>query len=72
MQNTNYAPEIASANEFIISHSYDTELRTFIKEMMNKNCSHSEKWSEIYDWMAERYPEATGSLITGITYWVER
>lgn len=73
MKNTNYAPEIYSANEFILSHSYDGDLRTFICKMQHETngWSHSDRWSAIYDWMQEHYPEVTGSLITGLTYYVE-
>ena len=73
MMNSNYAPEIASAAKFIQDHSYDGDLRTFLYEMMHntKGWSHSDKWSAIYDWMQEHYPEATGSLITGLCYYIE-
>ena len=30
MKNTNYAPEMYRANEFILNHSYDGDLRTFL------------------------------------------
>ena len=74
MLNSNYAPEIASAHQFIINHSYDGDLRTFIYDMQNNtdNWTHSERWSAIYDWMQEHYPQETGTLITGLTYFVEK
>lgn len=74
MMNSNYAPEIASASKFIIDHNYDGDLRWFIRNMMEEgdNLTHSERWSIVYDWMQEHYPEATGNLITGITYYLER
>ena len=73
MLNTNYAPEIASAAKFIQDHSYDGNLRTFIKELQDSDyLIHSDKWSITYDWMKEHYPEVTGSLITGIVYFCER
>lgn len=73
MKNTNYAPEMYRANEFILNHSYDGDLRAFLYEMTynTEGWSHSDRWSVIYDWMQEHYPEATGSLITGLTYYVE-
>ena len=73
MKNTNYMSEIVSANQFIIDHSYDRELRVFINEMQHntKGWLHSDRWSVIYDWMQEHYPEAAGSLITGLCYYCE-
>jgi hypothetical protein len=73
MKNINYMPEIASAHQFIINHSYDGDLRTFIYEMQHNatDWSHSDRWGAIYDWMQEHYPEATGSLITGLCYYCE-
>ena len=74
MLNSNYTPEMTSAHQFIIDHNYDGNLRTFIYEMQNNtdSWSHSDRWSKIYDWMQEHYPEATGSLITGLVYYCEK
>lgn len=75
MKNTNYAPEIATAHQWILDHNNDLDLHYFLRELgdtvNNSNYTHSDRWSMVYDWMAEHYPEATGSLITGITYWAE-
>ncbi len=73
MMNSNYAPEIASAHKFLIDHNYDGDLRHFIAQMQANSdlYSHSGRWSIIYDWMQEHYPEATGSLITGLVYYIE-
>lgn len=71
MKNTNYTPEIASANKFIIEHNYDNDLMIFLRKLENEDMLHSDRWSKVYDYMAEHYPEATGSLITGIVYWIE-
>ena len=70
---TNYTQEKIMAHQFIIDHSYDGDLRTFIYEMQHNTDGwlHSDRWSVIYDWMQEHYPEATGSLITGICYFCE-
>ena len=70
MKNTNYANEIATANQFVIEHNTDTELMNFLKQLENPIYSHSDRWSQIYDYMEEHYPSATGSLITGLSYWV--
>lgn len=73
MKNTNFAPEMYRANNFIIENNNDADLRTFIHKMQYETdgWSHNDRWSAIYDWMKEHYPEATGSLITGLTYYVE-
>ena len=73
MLNTNYASEKAMATKFIQEHSNDIELRIFLDEMQNETPGwmHSDRWSKIYDWMEKHYPEATGSLITGLTYYCE-
>jgi len=73
MRNTNYAPEIATANQFIIDHNYDAKLIGFLRdrqENLHKE-THSDRWSLIFDFMSENYPGATGSLITGLSYYVE-
>lgn len=72
MLNTNYSQEMASAHQFIIEHNDDMELRTFIRGMQDRReMMHGDRWSIIYDWMKEHYPEATGTLITGLTYYTE-
>lgn len=73
MMNSNYAPEIASAAKFLCDHAYDEDLTAFIYNILENEDSltHSDRWSTIYDWMQEHYPEATGSLITGLTYYCE-
>ena len=60
-----------TANQFIIDHNNDINFMDFINEMTIRAYSHSDRWSKIYDYMAEHYPEATGSLITGLTYYCE-
>lgn len=69
--NTNFAPEIAMANRFVIDHNYDEDFMKFLREMEESNFTHSQIWSNIYDYMSEKYPAATGSLITGLAYWIE-
>ena len=71
MLNTNYAPEIASAHKFVMEHSADTDLYNFLHEMRSPFLTHSERWSKIYDWMQEHYPEVTGTIITGLAYFLE-
>lgn len=69
--NTNFAPEIAMANRFVIDHNYDEDFMKFLRKMEESNFTHSQIWSNIYDYMSEKYPAATGSLITGLAYWIE-
>lgn len=71
MRNHNYANEIATANQFVIEHNTDIELMNFLKQLENPMYCHSDRWSQIYDYMNEHYPSVTGSLITGLAYWVE-
>ena len=72
MRNTNYAPEIATANQFVINHNYDIKLMGMLREAGDHKYTHSERWSMIYDYLLENYPGATGTLVTGLAYWVEQ
>lgn len=71
MKNPNYINEITTANNFILNHCTDNELMELLHEAEKQKYRHSDRWSMIYDFCAEHYPEATGSLITGLAYWVE-
>lgn len=75
MMNTNYAPEIASAHQWIINHNNDIDLQWFLSQLRetvnDPNYKHSDRWSFVYDWMQEHYPEISGNIITGIVYYVE-
>ena len=71
MLNTNYAPEIATANEWIIKHNTDAKLMAFLREVSNPIYTHGERWSMIFDWLLKHYPGATGTLVTGLTYYLE-
>lgn len=71
-KNLLYQNEIASAHKFIIDHNADTSLNAFLQEMeRNISLSHSDRWSLCFDFLSENYPEATGALVTGLTYWLE-
>jgi hypothetical protein len=72
MMNTNYAPEIATANQFVIDHKYDIKLQAMLREAAYSKYSHSERWSMIYDYIVENYPGATGTVVTGLAYWCEK
>lgn len=73
MLNTNYAPEIATANDFIINHNNDIDFMNFLQERKNNlaNEMHSDRWSLVYDYLNEHYPDAAGAVVTGIAYWLE-
>ena len=71
MLNTNYSSEMATANKFIVEHNNDIDFMRFLRKMEDINLSHSDKWSKVFDYMEEHYPETTGSLVTGIVYWLE-
>lgn len=70
-RNPLYTNEMATAHQFIIEHNSDIDFISFLEKMKNPNLTHSDRWSLIYDYMAEHYPEETGSLITGLAYYLE-
>lgn len=71
-KNENYKNEIASANAFVIEHAAEHKLQNFLSAMRDLHfLSHSDRWSRCYDFLHENYPEVTGSLVTGLTYWLE-
>lgn len=71
-KNPLYANEIATANKFILDHSFDLELKNFINEMIGKQyLTHSDRWSICYDWLSEHYPEDYKNIVTGFTYYLE-
>ena len=48
------------------------ELQNFLHDMrFRKDLMHSDRWSLCYDFLKENYPEATGTIVTGLTYWLE-
>lgn len=71
MKNINYRNEIATANQFVINHNNDIDFMKFLRDMEEADITHGDRWSQIYEYMEEHYPGATGSLITGLTYYVE-
>lgn len=72
MKNHNYTTEIIMANQFVIDHNTDYKLMGMLREAKDSKYSHSERWSMIWDYCAEHYPGATGTLITGLAYWCEQ
>lgn len=66
-----YANEIASAYRFVLEHNNDLKLLCFMATMRDRYISHSERWSACYDFLKENYPEATGTIVTGLTYYLE-
>lgn len=72
MQNHNYTTEIVMANQFVVDHNYDANFLAMLEECRDPKYMHSDRWSMIYDYCAENYPGATGTLITGLSYWVEQ
>ncbi len=71
MLNANYAPEIATANQWIIEHNKDVKLMAFLREAEDPRYTHGERWSMIFDYLLENYPGATGTLVTGLAYFLE-
>ena len=66
------ANEIATAYQFVIAHNTDIKLQNFLHDMrFRKDLMHSDRRSLCYDFLKENYPEATGTIVTGLTYWLE-
>ena len=71
-KNPLYANEVATAHQFIIDHNTDVELQCFLHDMrFRKDLMHSDRWSMCYDFLKKHYPEATGTIVTGLSYWLE-
>ena len=71
-KNVLYANEIATANRFVIEHAAEPVLQEFLAQIRDMSwLPHSERWSRCYDFLTKKYPECTGSLATGLSYWLE-
>ena len=71
-KNLLYANEIATAHQFVISHNTDIKLQNFLHDMrFRKDLMHSDRLSLCYDYLAEHYPAAAGSIVTGLAYYLE-
>ena len=71
-KNPLYANEVATAYQFVIEHNTDIDFMNFLRETReNKNLIHSDRWSLCYDYLSEHYPAATGSIVTGLAYYLE-
>lgn len=70
-KNPLYANEIATANLFIVEHSWDTNFMNLLSQLKDKSYTHSDRWSIIYDYMKDNYSIDDGRLITGLSYWIE-
>ena len=66
-----YAKEMKLAKEFIINHNYDINFLAMLRECKEGDYIHSERWSKIYDYCEEHYPGVTGTMITGLTHYIE-
>ena len=67
----NYMSEITAAHNFILDHPNDIKLSNFIMYVSRTpNLIHSDRWSLVYDFMKENYPNNM-DLVTGMTYWLE-
>ena len=58
--------------EFLDKHRYNIELMSFIANLRNRVMMHSDRWSMVYDFLQEFDPEATGTIVTSLTYWIEQ
>lgn len=72
MVSKEYAKEIKMAEKFIANHNRDHKFMGLLRELKTSNYTHSEKWSEIYDFCEEYYPGITSGTITGLAYYLDR
>ena len=73
MKNNNFRQEIIMANMFIVEHCGDPALSNFLVSMRDMAwLTHSDRWSRCYDFLMEHYPDKTGTLVTGLAYWLEQ
>ena len=71
-KNLLYANEIATAHQFVIEHNTDIKLQNFLYDMrFRKDLMHSDRWSLCYGFLKKNYPAATGSIVTGLAYYLE-
>ena len=63
MINKDFAKEIAMAEDFIAAHNRDHKFMALLRKLKNGNYTHSEKWSEIYDFCEEYYPAIESGII---------
>ena len=71
-KNPLYANEISIAYQFVLEHNTDTKLQNFFFFLrFRKDLMHSDRWSLCYNFLKENYPEATGTIVTGLTYWLD-
>ena len=71
-KNPLYANEVATAYQFILEHNTDTKLQNFLHDMrFRKDLMHSKRWSLCYNFLKENYPETTGTIVTGLAYYLE-
>lgn len=71
MLNTNYTREIIMGQNWIVDHNNDPDMIAMLFKARDRQWTHAERWSIVYDFMTEHYPEVTGTIITGITYSLE-
>lgn len=71
-KNPLYENEIATAHRFVVDHNVDAKLQNFLHNMRYRtDLTHSDRWSLCYDFLNENYPEASGTVVTGLAYWLE-
>lgn len=66
----NYEEEKLIAKEFKLNAN-DSKLDTLLLQLESKQYTHSDRWSIIYGFIQENYPDADSQIITGLAYLVE-
>ena len=68
--NNEYADDMLRARYFLNTHSEDTKLVIFLTSLAKSEKTHSEKWSDVYDFIMINYPNYN-NIITGLVYLIE-
>ena len=65
-----YTEDKAKAKDFLEQFGNDFAIIELLSEIRSPNYSHSERWSMVYDIIANDYPAWRG-VTTGLVYLVE-
>ena len=71
MKNINFQNEIVSGAVWVARHSYDRDLKFFLKELSNPEYNHENRYSMLKEWMKKYYPGVQDSIILGISLTLE-
>lgn len=70
IKNKEYETEINKAKNFLIENSSNNKLTIFVSDLKLSKKAHSQKWSEVYDFITLHYPNDL-DVVTGLVYYIE-